>query len=114
MTEVSDLAGCWVDFRTTTDLSERYVLSIFADSIRLSKESFGIEKRSIVSSLSEWSGWNEIRIEAYGANLKVYVNRFLKINFTDFEPFEEGGINFRVDSRYAEIFLDDVIVTSAK
>jgi len=115
VTEVADWAGgCWVDFRATPDLSESYRLGIPVNSIH----SINISKGPNLiaqSNLGSWlSDWIDIKIEVYGAYIKVYVDGVQKIGYTDPEPLERGGINFKVDSQYAKIYLDDVLVTIAK
>jgi len=114
ITEVTGWAGCWVDFRATPDLSESYRLGITVNSIHsinISKGPNMIAQSNLGSSLS---GWNYIKVEVDGAYIRVYVDGVQKIGYTDPEPLERGGINFKVDSQYAKIYLDDVLVTRAK
>lgn len=100
----------WVNFRATTDLSERYMLAI-------SEYSVWIHKGPSIIVDSNWKsqlrGWNDLKIEVYGANIKVYVNGVLEIDYTDTEPLRRGGIGFEF-MEYSRIYLDNVLITRAK
>lgn len=107
--------GFWVNFRATPMLSERYMLGISPLNVHIVKFP-GTPEGTVVaqSELSFWlEGWNELKVEVYGANIKVYVNGALEIDYTDPEPLERGGINFEV-GEYARIYVDDVLVTTSK
>ena len=52
-----------------------------------------------------------IKVEVYGDNIKVYINEVLKIDYTDCEPFESGGIHLLL---FDDSNIYDVIVTTSK
>jgi predicted nucleic acid-binding Zn-ribbon protein len=107
ITQIESAMGFWVNFRATQDLSKNYMLGISPTIAQ-------IQKGNPVISEKRWSdplrGWIDIKIEVYRDNVRVYINEDT-FGFFDTEPLERGGINFRVDSQYAEVYLDDVLVT---
>jgi hypothetical protein len=107
ITQIESAMGFWVNFRANQDLSESYMLGISPTIAQ-------IQKGDPVISEKRWSdplrGWIDIKIEVYRDNVRVYINEDT-FGFFDNEPLERGGINFKVDSRYAEVYLDDVLVT---
>jgi hypothetical protein len=107
ITQVESAIGFWVNFRANQDLSKSYMLGI-------SPTIAWIQKGDPVLTEKRWSdplrGWIDIKIEVYRDNVRVYINEDT-FGFFDTEPLERGGINFKVDSQYAKVYLDDVLVT---
>jgi hypothetical protein len=106
--------GFWVNLRATPSLSDRYILAIFPDNLILRKApplSHPILAKEGLSP--RLSGWNDLKVKVQGANIKVYVNEVLKIDYKDHQPLEWGGINLEIGD-YSHIYLDNVIVKTVK
>jgi len=60
--------------------------------------------------------WGYLRVEIIGVNIKVYINGVLKVDYTDSEPLESGGINFETldEPDDSEVHIYDVLVTTPK
>ncbi len=102
--------GFWVNFRATPSLSDRYILAIFPDNLILRKSPPLSTPALAKGNLSpRLSGWNDLKIKVAGANIKVYVNDVLKIDYKDHQPLEWGGINLEIGA-YSHIYLDNIIV----
>jgi len=55
---------------------------------------------------------NRIRIEAYGANIKVYINGNLEIDYTDSNPVLESG-RIALQSYFSHAHFDNLQITAA-
>ena len=54
---------------------------------------------------------NHIKIEAYGANIKIYINGSLEINYTDANPVLAGG-RIALESYYSHAHFDNIAITA--
>jgi len=107
--------GFMVNFRATPSLSQMYILEFSPRLVFLHKNP-PPPNPAIVQSLLYpplLKGWNDIKIAVEGDNIKVYVNGSLKIDYTDSESLEMGGINLEAED-YSHIYLDNVLVTTSK
>ncbi|MDD4985303.1 MAG: DUF1080 domain-containing protein [Dehalococcoidales bacterium] len=105
-------SGVHINFRRSSE--GRYFLALYQNGLHLSKQ-FN-QWQEFAHGLSESPGtysvnrWYDLKVEARGANIKVYVDGVLKINYTDPEPLLNGAIAFETLDN-AHYYVDDIKVS---
>jgi photosystem II stability/assembly factor-like uncharacterized protein len=104
--------GVHINFRSSSE--GRYFLALHQNGLYLSKQ-FN-QWREFASGLAESPGaysanhWYDLKVEIRSANIKVYLDGILKIDYTDPDPILNGAVAFETldNARY---YMDDVKVT---
>jgi photosystem II stability/assembly factor-like uncharacterized protein len=109
--------GIHVNFRLCDN--GRYFLGVGENGLYLNKQYDNWSKFAELGSTA-WAPslnqWHDLRIEAIGGNIKIYVDAVLRLEYTDVEPLLSGAIAFEtlVDSPAIDspAFVDDVRVVA--
>ena len=93
------------------DSNNFYSIGLYADgTLVLQKKLNGISKelKKVLTDEADPLEWNTFKVEAKGANIKVYLNGDLLIDYTDNAPINNGRIALR--SLWGDAIFDDVSV----
>jgi hypothetical protein len=101
--------GVVLNYRMTGE--GRYLLHFREDGLYLTKEypkgSYTTLTQTAAPSLN---AWHQVAVAGYGGHLQVYVDRTLKLDYTDPSPLLRGTIGVTTKEGY-QTAVDDVLVT---
>lgn len=104
-----------VNFRMNSD--HRYFLGFGSNGLYLSKQ-FNqwsqFDNNLATSTMTHAVGqWHDLKIQVSGANIQIFVDNTLEINYTDPTPLSNGYIAFESFDN-SHVYIDNINVTSLK
>ena len=83
------------DAQTGTDWVEGYYVGLTTSNVILGKQSYGYQGLENEGGSFKTGTTYKLRVECRGANIKVYVDGKLYIDYTDADPFFQGMVGVR-------------------
>jgi uncharacterized protein (TIGR03437 family) len=107
------VVGGWLDISCRNSYYAYYDVRLQRDSLALSRVRLNSEFTWLANVPASYAPdrWYSLAIVGIGANIKVYVDGVLKIDYTDPAPVLLGGVGLSMASG-SEVFVDDVEVSS--
>jgi len=108
--EVYDVASLFFRY---IDLNNFYLISLWADGTLVLDKKLNGKLTELKKVLTEEDPlqWNTFKVEAKGANIKVYLNGDLLIDVTDTDPINNGRIALRClwgDARFDDVSVSEI------
>ncbi|MDP3786784.1 MAG: RHS repeat-associated core domain-containing protein, partial [Candidatus Omnitrophota bacterium] len=102
----------FLNFRYTDNQNNYYFLIKTDGTLELTRWKNGIWSQ-LVTKPSTYNPliFNNVKIEAQGSSIKIYVNSTLEINYTDLDPLTQGRIGLA--PYYCHAHFDNVTVTKS-
>ena len=99
------------DHRYYTEFSTNNGLHLYKQFNQMSQY-----ERSIANSASKYTinQWHDLKIEVVAANIKIYVDNTLEIDYTDPSPLTHGAIAYESMIDNSPVYIDSINVTSTK
>ncbi len=100
------------DAQTSTDWIEAYYVGLSDNSVLLGKQSYGYEALKSAKGSFKTGTTYKLKVVCEGANIKIYVDDQLYIDYTDAEPYMQGMVGVRTYQCNAS--FDNLKVTPLK